>query len=1091
MILRVWILGILLIVILWIVWNSREGFQSGGSNPVASQLETRKSFWLIIQQQKAWSTVQGATISGGSKTVYPNKALLESVTNPKASDKLNVIFPNYISIYALAKYKMNPVAARNALINTYDILQNELVTAVQTPEEISANAGFSPASVCAELNKLTMFLYGKLLSISANMIDLSGTEITAERLHDENMKLQGSSACMNQGATPSAACIKLASQDQTLFPVLSMYDSANISLLTDAEEIQDLINILLQAYNGMKCNLPSSGSGPSITSVFSASYLESLGTVNTENLSDKLMELSPYYVSADTVTYIVRQLMSPGEFDSSMTSSGDYIKDMAKKTNAILSLTTQAGLGQLGSGKFFSESGSKAGEIMTCPAGYFCLLTSGAPIPCPVGSYCPEGTTENPIKCPPGRYSDSGKSSIEDCITTPPPGYYVVNRVATQCPAGSYCPTTSESPIPCPAGTYNAMQGKTDISACIHCPAGSYCSPLAATGATQPIPCPAGTSSTTKMATDKSVCIPCPVGTTCISKGLSTPVQCPAGTYSATVGLTNPCKLTPAGRYSQAVGATTDTSVPCGIGYYCPEGSGSEVPCPPGSYCGAASLAAPTPCPAGTYGATSILTSATCTGPCAAGYYCQPGSVSATQQECPAGYYCTVGTTSPVPCPAGTYCPYGSANPMECPVGTYSNSTGGLSITDCLPCPPGSVCGTPRTVVPSSCPLGHFCPTGSIQPTPCTAGYYCDTYGLPSPIPCPRGTYSTTTAASSMAICSPCPAGTYSSLTGQTVCANACPIGSYCPKTRQCYIYTPPTSGSGSGSSSGSDSSASSSISVPIGTSSPVPCPIGSYCPETSMAEPRKCPAGSYSPSNGATSCTLCSPGTYCPSTGGSTQVQCPVGTYCPGGGPNADQCPVGKMCPVPGLSIGSECPPGYYCGVGTINPSQLCPAGSYSTGGATSSSCTPCVAGTFSTAVGATSAATCTPCAAGKYSSQGAASCTSCAVGTYSSSPGAGACTACPGSTFSTVVGSTSSADCNLQDVYANNGSVTCNMYCAGVNHGPWNGELPVEWNGATCVGTPQQPSIGCNTAPGSSLICRCQAAPDIGWSSLWSTRV
>jgi len=37
------------------------------------------------------------------------------------------------------------------------------------------------------------------------------------------------------------------------------------------------------------------------------------------------------------------------------------------------------------------------------------------------------------------------------------------------------------------------------------------------------------------------------------------------------------------------------------------------------------------PCPGGTYGDTAGLATSACAGPCAAGYYCPPGSVSPTQ----------------------------------------------------------------------------------------------------------------------------------------------------------------------------------------------------------------------------------------------------------------------------------------------------------------------------------------------------------------------------------------------------------------------------------------------------------------------------
>ena len=37
-------------------------------------------------------------------------------------------------------------------------------------------------------------------------------------------------------------------------------------------------------------------------------------------------------------------------------------------------------------------------------------------------------------------------------------------------------------------------------------------------------------------------------------------------------------------------------------------------------------------------------------------------------------------------------------------------------------------------------------------------------------------------------------------------------------------------------------------------------------------------------------------------------------------------------------------------------------------------------------------------------------------------------------------------------QKVYGNNGTTTCERYCSGVNGGPWNNELPADWNGARC---------------------------------------
>ena len=52
-----------------------------------------------------------------------------------------------------------------------------------------------------------------------------------------------------------------------------------------------------------------------------------------------------------------------------------------------------------------------------------------------------------------------------------------------------------------------------------------------------------------------------------------------------------------------------------------------------------------TPCPDGTYG-TGGSTSPSCSGLCAAGYYCTASSTTATATVCPTGYYCPPGTGS-------------------------------------------------------------------------------------------------------------------------------------------------------------------------------------------------------------------------------------------------------------------------------------------------------------------------------------------------------------------------------------------------------------------------------------------------------------
>ena len=60
------------------------------------------------------------------------------------------------------------------------------------------------------------------------------------------------------------------------------------------------------------------------------------------------------------------------------------------------------------------------------------------------------------------------------------------------------------------------------------------------------------------------------------------------------------------------------------------------------------------------------------------------------------------------------------------------------------------------------CPVGHYCPEGSEQPTPAEAGYYIDFLGAPdvnAQKECPAGTSCTTPGQSVSFGGDPCPQG--------------------------------------------------------------------------------------------------------------------------------------------------------------------------------------------------------------------------------------------------------------------------------------------------------------------------------------------
>ena len=77
------------------------------------------------------------------------------------------------------------------------------------------------------------------------------------------------------------------------------------------------------------------------------------------------------------------------------------------------------------------------------------------------------------------------------------------------------------------------------------------------------------------------------------------------------------------------------------------------------------------------------------------------------------------------------------------------------------------------------------------------------------------------------------------------------------------------------------------------------------------------------------------------------------------------------------------------------------------------------------------------------------------------------------------------SQTNLDTQFTYGDNGTVSCNTYCGGTGGGPWNNELPREWNGARCIMTsPDIPNCDStfNFTPGSSY-CICTKT-GTGWN-------
>ena len=530
-----------------------------------------------------------------------------------------------------------------------------------------------------------------------------------------------------------------------------------------------------------------------------------------------------------------------------------------------------------------------------CPVGYYCPAGTVEALPCPLGTFgsvagleeksdcsdCPggyfcdeEGLTWESIsdanqlkddyKCDAGYYCESG------CRTSAPSSSNVCVLSGGRCPKGHKCPKGSTLPIPCENGS-QSEQGSSECSPCLAgfqcengetqtCPRGYYCEE-----GTNPIACEPGTYNNQRGNSTKAACVLCPAGFYCPKPGM-------------TSGTSNSCH---AGYYcneGSTVGKPNDPTIgmPCPIGSYCPERSSKPLDCPRGHYCDKV-------------GTTDVEKD---TNLCAAGYFCDVKSTSATPGPdaenlifCAAGHFCKEGAEGEEPCKAGTFGP--------------PDMVGLRSQAECLNCPKGKVCNGDGKTEPADCQEGNYCQCDSndvCESIECAAGFQCPT-GSKSQLPCPFGTYQPDSGKGS---CITCPAGSYCAITDDggpiigTANPEICPTGHYCPR----------------------------------GSGFKIPCPPGSYNDDTGMKDLKckPCPEGFYCPDPGLAiypdDSLKCAPGYHC--IGGAAYPNQADGTY-------GELCPLGYYCPE-GLKI--PCDAGYY---GTSegledqfgsNGCSLCPKG-------------------------------------------------------------------------------------------------------------------------------------------------------------------
>jgi hypothetical protein len=134
-------------------------------------------------------------------------------------------------------------------------------------------------------------------------------------------------------------------------------------------------------------------------------------------------------------------------------------------------------------------NGSSIASCRPCTAGSYCLEKSEAPkAVCDKGFYCPTNITNGvstltigsygpkQIPCPPKTFRNmTAGRTVGDCYPCPVTSYCPQgSEIPKPCPRGYYCPPDVSEPQPCPIGTYANRTELGALEECTNCTKGWY-----------------------------------------------------------------------------------------------------------------------------------------------------------------------------------------------------------------------------------------------------------------------------------------------------------------------------------------------------------------------------------------------------------------------------------------------------------------------------------------------------------------------------------------------------------------------------------------------------------------------------------------
>ena len=485
-------------------------------------------------------------------------------------------------------------------------------------------------------------------------------------------------------------------------------------------------------------------------------------------------------------------------------------------------------------GTFSAEVGQIFQDCVEAEPGNWAPGGTGIQLSCPAGSFQPEGGRENCILAGPGRFSVNESSTFDIPCQIGAFQPLEGQSGCTVSDSGHYVDQVgSQSQTPCPRGTYNPKIGSTSPDDCYPVSPGNF----SLEGSAEPIECPPGTF---QPDWGRGSCLESTPGFFVGSPGADSQTPCEPGKYQPNHSQTECMEAIP-GYYTNKAGAAEIT--PCPVGTFQNEsGSSACIYSSRGFFVDSPGSANQEHCPAGKYSSVEGAISRSICATVQAGYYSLNGSSSATpcpvgtfqpetgqpsclnatvgffvddigsiqQEKCPEnsttigasavstedcvtpmpGFYIT--NSGFAPCPKGTYQPLPAQHfCINATAGHFVDHIGSNAQT---PCPAGTFSDADVSTSSEVCqtaPVGSFAPGGEAEARIAEPGYYVDLQGSESQTPCPDGTFSEVTGATSYEACQivqpgefsesgsseaiPCPIGTFQPYEGQSECIEASP----------------------------------------------------------------------------------------------------------------------------------------------------------------------------------------------------------------------------------------------------------------------------------------------------------------------------